>query len=186
MPGGIAGDCLWLALAIAVFAIQELGISHVGRDGPSAFLRAAIFLVTTGILIGMALHFRRFLGAWLIALGITMNFIPMALHGGLMPAAYEIIEDSGAFPEITVEDVGHQLPNSKDIVLWREDVRAFPLSDNLYIEAPGVTPNIYSPGDLVILLGVALAAVEAVAQVFGFQRRRPANVTAPAPIPDHL
>ncbi len=169
---GPGSDCLWLVLAAAVFVVQEIGISFIGRDGSGAWLRAGIFLVTTAVLIGMALHFRRFVGAWVIAIGIGMNLVPMALHGGVMPVSYEVIEASGAFPEITREDIGTQAGNSKDVILERRDVRAYWLSDRYFLEIPGYGPNIYSAGDFVAFGGLVVAVVEAAAMAAGVGLRR--------------
>lgn len=161
-----------LALAIALFVVQEVGISSISPDSEWAWLRRATFFATTPLFILVALHFRRFAGAWLIALGIAMNFAPMAAHGGNMPIAYEVIRDSGAFPQVTEADIGQQYENSKNIVLWKEDVRFEPLSDNMVATLPGYRTNIYSLGDIVIAVGVAIAAVEAVAYAFGFSWAR--------------
>ena len=156
-----------LALAIALFAIQALAISHIAPDGDWAWLRRATFFVATPVFVVLALHFRRFIGAWLIAAGIAMNFVPMAAHGGNMPVAYEVVRDSGAFPSITQEQIGSQLHNSKDVLLWKDDIHFYPLSDHIVLTLPGYRTNIYSPGDAVIAAGVLVAAIEAVAFAFG-------------------
>jgi hypothetical protein len=161
-----------LALALLVLVLQEVAVSHIAPDGSWAWLRRVAFFVSMPIMVLAALTFRQFLGAWLIAAGITMNFLPMAMHGGNMPVAYEIVRDSGAFPEITIDHVGHQIANSKDIVLWRDDVRLYPLSDNIVFDMPGYRTNIYSPGDLVIGAGVLVAMAECVAAAFGVSWRR--------------
>lgn len=163
---------VFLALAVALFVLQELAISGLSPDGEWAWLRRAAFFVLTPLFVLVVLHFRRFLGAWIIALGITMNFIPMAAHGGNMPIAYEVVRDSGAFPSITEDQIGQQLENSKDVLLWEEDVRFEPLSDHIVFTIPGYRTNIYSPGDVVIATGVVITTVEAVAYAFGLTWRQ--------------
>lgn len=163
------GGTHWvLLLAVGLFALQEVSITLLDPDGDWTWLRRGIFFVTTPAFVLATLHFRRFAAAWLVAIGITLNFIPMAAHGGNMPVAYETVRDSGAFPEITEEQIGEQLHNSKDILLYRSDIRVEPLSDNIVATLPGYRTNIYSPGDVILGIGILVAAVEAIAYVFGF------------------
>lgn len=152
----------WFGAALAVFIGQQVAQETLGLDGWEAFVRRAVLFVTTPLLVLMALAFRRYTGAWLIAIGITLNFIPMAAHGGLMPIALEAIEASGYYPHITEANIGHQLANSKDIVLYASDVRFAWFSDRYPVSVPGYGPNIYSLGDFILFAGAAIAMVEAV------------------------
>lgn len=156
---------LLLLGAAAILVAQQLAISNLGRDGFEADLRRGIFFFTTPVLIGIALCFRRFAGAWFIAAGIALNFVPIAAHGGLMPVSYAIVRDSGAFPEITEAEIGRQLHNGKDILLLREDIHFFPLSDRFTVDAPLYGKNIYSLGDFVLFGGGALVIVQALASL---------------------
>jgi len=160
-PG--AGEVISLGAAAALYLAQEVGISHLGREGVAGDFRRAVFFTTTLLLIGLALCLRRYFGAWAIAAGITLNFIPMAMHGGLMPVAYETVAESGAFPRVSEETIGHQVGNSKDIVLRRADIELEALTDRYVITVPLYGTNIYSPGDFVVFGGVALAVVQVVA-----------------------
>lgn len=165
-------ELLWLFAAVAILVTQQVAISNLGRDGGEALLRRGIFFVTTPVLIGLALAFRRYLGAWVIAFGIFLNFVPIIAHGGLMPVSYAIVRDSGAFPEITEADIGKQLHNGKDILLWPEDIHFYELSDKYTVEAPLYGVNIYSLGDLVLFAGALLVAVQAVAGLAGSRGNR--------------
>jgi hypothetical protein len=156
----------WLGGAVAIFIAQRIGVSLLDQGGWQADLRRAIFFSTTFLLIALALHFRYYLGAWFIAAGIAMNFIPMASHGGLMPVSYELIAESGEFPQITEADIGQQVENSKDIVLLREDINFEPLSDRYVLTLPLYRTNIYSLGDFVAFAGMGRAALQIVIQVF--------------------
>jgi Family of unknown function (DUF5317) len=170
-PNRRAGDLAWLAIALACLVVQRITVLALGADGFEATVRRAVFLVAMPVLIIAALHFRRYLGAWLIAAGIAMNFAPMASHGGLMPVSWELIHASGAFPEFTEQDIGRQVPNSKDIVLLRSDIHLEPLSDRYLVSIPVYGANIYSAGDFVAFGGVALAALQIVALLFVPVRR---------------
>ncbi|MCC7364207.1 MAG: DUF5317 family protein [Dehalococcoidia bacterium] len=155
------GEPGWFLIVLAVFLVQEFGISQLGHDGGQAMLRRAIFFATTSVAVLLAYHFRRYIGAWIIAAGIVMNVIPIIAHGGLMPVAWETIRDSGEFPQITEQDIGGQVANSKDVILWREDIRFEPLSDRFLLMVPGYGANIFSAGDFVVFGGVLLAVAQA-------------------------
>lgn len=127
----------------------------------------------------IALRYRRYFGAWLIAAGIGLNLIPMIAHGGLMPISYDVIHKSGAFPEITRANIGQQLSNGKDIVLNSSDI-TFPwLADRYIVTLPGYGTNIYSLGDFVLFGGIALVVVQLIAAPFWFSfsasKSRPAG-----------
>ncbi len=175
-PQWSAGEFVWLGSALAVVVAQRIAVSLLDLDGGQGDIRRVIFFTTTALLVGLALRFRWYIGAWLIAIGILMNFIPMASHGGLMPVAVETIQSSEAFPEITEANIGKQVTNSKDIVLRREDIDFEPLSDRFVMTLPLYRTNIYSLGDFVAFAGIALAVVQIVFQLFV-----PARRSSPAP-----
>ncbi len=154
------GDSWFLAAAALMFAGQQIAIRFVDTEGLSGGVRRALFFTTTVVLVLLALHFRRFWGAWLVAAGIVLNLIPMAAHGGSMPIDYEILASSGAF-EVTPDDIGKQSNAGKDIVLEREDIHFFALSDRYVIDVPVYGPNIYSLGDFVLFGGLALILIQA-------------------------
>lgn len=155
------GDAWLLLLAATIFVGQQVAISYMRTAGFEGNLRRTFFFASTIVLVALALRFRRLWGAWLVAAGIVLNLVPMAAHGGSMPIDIAIIEDSGAFPEITREFVGKQTPNGKDVVLERDDIRFFALSDRYTVDAPLYGTNIYSLGDFVLFAGVALVVVQA-------------------------
>lgn len=161
------GSLLWLSVAVGAFALQQVAIRALPPSSGVDSLRQAIFVGTTLAVVAVALRYRAFLGAWLVAGGIVLNLLPVLAHSGNMPVAWETVHASGDFPEITVDMVGSQLPGSKDLLLHRGDIRFEPLSDRYAVHFPGYKPNIYSVGDFVIFAGVAVAAAEAAALVFG-------------------
>jgi hypothetical protein len=166
LPDQQAGSAiLWLAAAAAVLAVQQAAVRVVGTDGGPALMRRAIILVTTVALVAMALHFRRFAGAWLVAAGITLNALPILAHGGLMPVAYETVLASELAPGIDEHAIGQPHEGSKDIVLERDDIRLPWLADRHIVAIPGYGANIYSIGDFVLFAGVAVAMGETLAML---------------------
>ena len=145
---------------------------YLEGGGWEGVARRSLFFAATAIVIVLALHFRRFFGAWVIAAGIAMNVVPMAAHGGLMPVSYDTVKESGVFPGVTEADIGRQIPNSKDIVLRPHEIRFAVLADRFVVDAPWYGKNVYSAGDFVIAAGVLLAAVQGLLLVVAPARDR--------------
>lgn len=158
-----AGDFVVLALAASIFLAQQLAISNLEPGGGSGVFRQVLFFSTTVALALLALHFRKYWGAWLVSLGIVLNLVPMAFHNGSMPIDYAIIERSGAFPEVTRDDIGEQTNHGKDVVLERDDIHFFALSDRYVVTIPVYGPNIYSLGDFVLFAGLGAVVAQAIA-----------------------
>jgi hypothetical protein len=171
-----AGDLWFLAAAAFIFLTQQLAISFMSTGGAEGVLRRTLFFVTTVALVALALRFRRYWGAWLVAAGIVLNLIPMAAHAGAMPIDYEILASSGAFPEVTREDLGKQTNHGKDVVLERDDIHFFVLSDRYVVDLPGYGTNVYSLGDFVLFAGVALLLVQAPLMLLRDPRRETPQV----------
>lgn len=165
-----------LAVAAGIFVAQQLAISHLGTGGAAGTFRQVLFFSTTVLLALLALKVRRFWGAWLVALGILLNLVPMAFHSGSMPIDYAILERSGAFPEVTREDIGKQTNHGKDVVLDREDIHFFALSDRYVVTVPVYGTNIYSLGDFVLFAGLGLVIVQAAGMAVW--RRAPGEAAA--------
>jgi Family of unknown function (DUF5317) len=170
------------ALAAGLFFVQQIAIRRIGVDGYAGGLRRTLFFVTTVILIGLALHYRRYVGAWLIAAGIGLNLMPITAYGGLMPVSYRVVRESGIFPEITEADIGQQLGNGKDILLRDDQIQFSALSDRYYLAIPVYGGNIYSLGDFVLFGGVAVVVLQAAAAgVAASTSHRSRPVTVPGP-----
>jgi hypothetical protein len=138
-----AGDSLVLAIAAAIFVAQQVAISNIGTGGAAGAFRQVLFFSTT-----------------VVALGILLNLVPMAFHSGSMPIDYAILQRSGAFPEVTRDDVGKQTNHGKDVVLDRGDIHFFALSDRYIVTLPVYGTNIYSLGDFVLFAGLGLVIVQ--------------------------
>jgi hypothetical protein len=141
---GLAGVRLhWVGLAIAGVLFQLLLFTPVGGDVFGSWLPAAYvasnLAVFTVVLRNLAIP-----GVWLIALGAATNLLAIMANGGLMPAAPAAVEASG----ITIHDV------TNSIVL--EDPVLRPLTDIFAIPAGLPMANVFSVGDVLIALGVAV------------------------------
>ena len=171
--GDLARELPWLLIALVLFAIQQLAIRRLGVSGFQSDVRRGLFLFIALAFVGLALHYRRFLGAWVMAAGIGLNLLPIVAHGGLMPVSYETVHDSGAFPAITRADIGKQLGNGKDILLNARDVHFSLLADRFVVTVPLYGTNIYSLGDFVLFGGAACVVVQMAASAARPARHRP-------------
>ena len=176
-----AGDFAILCLAAGIFVAQQVAISFLDTDGAAGVVRQVLFFSATLLLAAFALHFRRYWGAWLVALGILMNLLPMAAHNGSMPIDYAIITESGAFPEVSPDDIGEQTNHGKDVVLEREDIHFYFLSDRFVVTLPLYGTNIYSLGDFVLFAGLAAVVIQAVAEGVHALTRRSSRPPATSP-----
>lgn len=183
MPGGgrditrasqSAGDALWVLVAVGAVVGQVLATEHLAVDGAEGVLRRALFLMPAPVVLGVAWRFRHFVGAWIIAAGVILNAVPMVAHGGLMPVSFEAIQANGANPELTPADVGEPIPGSKNILLYRDDIRFEWLADRFHPDWPGVGNAIFSAGDAVEAVGIAAILAQAAVMAGGaiLHRRR--------------
>lgn len=145
-----------------VFVIsQRVSVRIFDLDGWESNLRRAIFIVTTFGVAFVALRLKRWIGAWVVALGLFMNLLPTVAHGGLMPISIEQLQKSGIH-QVTEDDLGKPVPLSKDVLLRREDIHFEWLSDRFILTLPIIDKNIYSAGDFVLAAGLLIAIAEAV------------------------
>src|SRR5215211_1986596 len=127
----------WLLLAIA--AVPQLGnLLGVWISG--------MFLVSVGAIFVWCLCNRAIAGVPTIAVGVVMNLMVMAFHGGAMPIHAATLAQIGY-----AVAPGTLLMGSKDLVVQTAALGV--LADWLVLPA-GVTTFIASPGDLVVLIGV--------------------------------
>jgi hypothetical protein len=127
----------WLLLAIA--AVPQLG-SLLGVWLPG------MFLVSVAAIFIWCLCNRAIPGIPAVALGVIMNLLVMAFHGGAMPIHADTLARLGHFYA-----PGTLLMGSKDIVV--QTAALWVLSDWLVLPA-GATTFVASPGDLVVIVGV--------------------------------
>jgi hypothetical protein len=127
----------WLLLAIG--AVPQLGnLLGIWISG--------MFLVSVGAIFVWCLCNRAIAGIPAIAVGVVMNLMVMAFHGGAMPIHAATLAQIGY-----AVAPGTLLMGSKDLVVQTAALGL--LADWLVLPA-GVATFIASPGDLVVLIGV--------------------------------
>jgi hypothetical protein len=131
----------WLALAGIGVQIVIISVLPAGAAG----LHEAVHMASYGLLGGFVWANRRVPGVPLIMLGGLLNFIAIAANGGVMPADPDLAlhvarEASEGFVNSGAVENPH--------LLFLGDVFATPTSLPLY--------NVYSVGDITIVLGVLM------------------------------
>jgi hypothetical protein len=162
-------DLTVVAAGVGAVVVQRIVVLAAGTDGAGELVRRMVICSATACLVLLALHFRRFIGAYLVSVGIGMNLLAMLLHGGLMPVSYESLQGHW---DVQESQIGSPAHGSKDVVLHHGDIKLEVLADRYLIDAPGYGKNIYSLGDFVLFGGVVIAAVQGAVQVGTNLRRR--------------
>jgi Family of unknown function (DUF5317) len=131
---------LFFPLLLQVVAFSPLG--NLTLFG--VLLAPLLYIVSMGCL-AIALWLNRHLpGVVWIALGFSLNFLVIALNGGLMPVS-PLARAIAGFPPLTGRD-NNVIPITDSTVLpWLSDI----------IPAPAFLPfaNVYSVGDALIVIG---------------------------------
>jgi hypothetical protein len=130
--------CFWPLLAVAI--VPQVG-NLVGIRIPGMFFVA---IAVIGI---WCIYNRDIPGTAVVAVGIGLNLLVMGFHGGSMPVRADILRALGV-----VAAPGTVLVGSKDVVI---DTSALWLLSDWIILSLRATKVIVSPGDLIIVAGVA-------------------------------
>ncbi|MEO1059880.1 MAG: DUF5317 domain-containing protein [Actinomycetota bacterium] len=136
MPWLIAVTFVGQVLVTDVFATQLAGT-------PGAILHVITYVAAFAFM-WLNLHVR---GLWLIVLGGFMNFVAIVANGGVMPTTEWALETAGA--EEATDD---EFRNSGLV----DDARLVFLGDFLAIPEPLPLANVFSIGDVVLVIGVGV------------------------------
>jgi len=139
----------WPLVVVAALAVRLLGVLGPLATSP---LTPLLFAVSLVALLAWSLWHREVLrGSPLIALGLAINLAVVLANGGRMPisragagAASSALVRRGVWGQYTLAGPGTHLQ-------WLEDWILFPPP------VGRVVREVYSPGDLVVCLGLGLA-----------------------------
>lgn len=149
-----------LAICLQIIAIfAPLG----SNDLPTRILLVTSYLL---LLVFVSINVRR-PGLVILGLGLTLNFLAIVTNGGLMPTTPEVYAKF-SWPEDV--RVGERIPNTKDILLEREDVHLYVLSDRYRWDTQTLI-RVFSIGDVIIATGLIVTVAELALPRFG---RKPA------------
>lgn len=103
---------------------------------------------------------RRFVGTWVLFVGVIANLAPVVANGGLMPIERTTVESVLPAERADRYALDAWIPGSKDVLVTEESGRLVALGDSIAISA-GSHGIVASPGDLVLFAGVLILAGEA-------------------------
>src|SRR5215210_528415 len=135
----------WVGLAVVAFAIQVVLVTIV-PDGDST-LHRVLHLATYALAAACLVRNLDLRFVWLVGVGGLLNLIAIVANGGVMPASRGALETAG------LEVQSGSFANS-DVV---EDAHLAFLGDVFAIPAGWPGANVFSVGDVVMLVGVFLA-----------------------------
>jgi hypothetical protein len=129
----------WPLLVLAAVVVRQVVL--LTPIGGLAGARYVYVLALAAIVVWTILHFDRLPGIWLVTAGGLANLTVIIANGGRMPVAAEL-----AGPLLRLGTVGQY-------TLMGPDTHLNFLADWISI---GPIPEAYSPGDLLIAIGIAL------------------------------
>jgi MFS family permease len=130
---------LWLAVGVQLALLLF--------PGPESTLRVVAYVSSYPLGIGFVWLNRRIPGLWLLGIGALMNFAAITANGGVMPAAPHALAVAGlpANPDAYSNSAALAAPR----LAFLGDIFAIPSSWPL--------SNVFSPGDVCLALGAAIA-----------------------------
>jgi hypothetical protein len=147
--GQIRLRALWMLLvALAGQLVLELVDFPEDRIEDLGF---ALLLGTYALVLAFCILNRRFTGMTVIAIGVALNVLVIALNQG-MPTKDDVVERGGREVHVPIErTVKHRPEEDDDLLPFLGDV----------LSAPGVPNQQFSVGDVVIGIGIAGVCFEA-------------------------
>lgn len=147
-------------LAFVALAIQIVLFSPLA-NGLSPTLARAVYVASTALVGIVILANVRLTGVPLVALGAALNLAAILANGGAMPAAPAALAALGM-------GIG---PNTNSVVAERPALEQ--LTDVFALPAWLPMANVFSVGDVLIGIGVAIAIAAAMRHTAGSDRPRP-------------
>jgi hypothetical protein len=154
----------WPWLVVAALVVREATVLTPLRNVDGIQL---VYSASLAALVAWTVwHIKRVRGLWLVAIGSTLNLVVIAANGGRMPVAAELagsLVQRGHLGQYTLMGSGTRLN-------WLAD----------WIALPGpVRFEAYSPGDLVVAVGIAVVIVLAMRSRTGSPETGPRIVSDP-------
>jgi hypothetical protein len=135
----------WGWLAIAGLVVQVLLFSGAGATAVGRELGAAIYVASTAAVLVAVMRNLRLPGIPLMAVGAALNLAAIVANGGIMPTTETALATAGL-----VDGPGF---SNSDVVA---DPALGPLTDVFALPSSVPLANVFSIGDVLIGLGVAV------------------------------
>jgi hypothetical protein len=144
----------WLALLALALQIPLLRAPF----GPpeQMGIQKSLFLLSHLLLLLFVWRNWRFTGIQILGLGVFYNLLVILTNGGYMPITPETLMRINPGSTLNHWPAGFHYGYSKDIILLRQDVTLWVMSDILVLPPPFPWPTAFSLGDLLIAAGIFL------------------------------
>ena len=149
----------WIPVALLAFAVELLLIRGLSSLGLSTTTMAIALPLAHLILVPFLWKNFSFWGIRLLALGLLLNLIVMAVNGGLMPVSPDTVEAIGRHDPAALA-IGEYVPGTENIYLRISDTHLAFLSDAIVLPVFGLFTWAVSLGDILIAFGVLIAGAE--------------------------
>lgn len=153
----------WPWLAIVALGLQFVAFSPL-RDPLGETGVIALHFVSYGLLVWFVVANRERAGIVVAGAGLLMNLLAIALNGGYMPASRHALVVSG-------EDYAGATANNSTVI--HEGTRLSFLGDVFAIPDGTILASVFSVGDVLIVVGVAILIATAM-------RAAPKEIPAPS------
>jgi hypothetical protein len=143
---------VWLALL--ALALQWPLLRAPKGPVQNVSTQQALFLLSHLLLLIFIWRNRQMVGIQIVGLGVICNLIVILANGGLMPITAETLIQINPGSTLEQWPVGAHYGHSKDIILSRDQVRLWALSDILVFPPGFPYAAAFSVGDLLIAAGI--------------------------------
>jgi hypothetical protein len=143
-------------VALLALLLQVIAIKAPLGDNEDA--RIVLMVISYVLLLEFVLFNLSRPGIAVIGIGLLMNFLAIAANEGMMPITPETLLRTGSIPSDAI--FGEWVPGTKDILLERDDIRLYFLTDRLVWDPISNVIRAFSIGDVVIAAGVVVTLVD--------------------------
>lgn len=141
-------------VVLVAFGIQFVFIYLPLPEHFTRWARLPALLFSFVLLAAFVWQNRQLRGMRLLAAGLAANALVMAANGGYMPVTYEAVLAAGKAHLISGSAPGTLVFGSKDILLPAAQTNLWLLSDIFVLPPPFPIPSVFSPGDVLLALGM--------------------------------
>ena len=143
---------IWLVILAFLPQMVAFYIPATRREIPDLIAATCLILSQVFLLVFCWLN-RRVAGMWLLALGLGLNLLVIALNGGFMPISPQTA--SRLIPEAVLakQQIGSRFGWGKDLLLLPERTRLLGLSDRFLPPIWFPYQVAFSFGDILVALG---------------------------------
>lgn len=144
---------IWLVLAAYLPQFFMFFLPSTRNSIPAVWV--SILLVASQVLLLIFIWINRKIpGGWLMGLGLLLNFLAIALNGGMMPLTPENAAHLLPKGSTITLTLGERVGFTKDILLEKSQTRLWFLGDVFLLPEWLHYPLAFSPGDVLLSLGV--------------------------------